>query len=152
MHRHQIGYATCDNAANNGTMLVEFGRLVKATTGTAWDPVERRIKSVDSSIKRSPSFNVSSSCLAHVINIATQKLISAYSKSPHFNAHDPTAHIPDTSVGLRDEIGLVRAIAVKVWDSFPRQTGTYFFPGALILQAQGFVQTHSIGHSDGHRA
>jgi hypothetical protein len=56
------------------------------------------------------------SCLAHVINLATQKLISTYSKAPHFNPHDPTAHIPgEASAGsLRDEIGLVRAIAVKV--------------------------------------
>ncbi|KAJ7509390.1 hypothetical protein B0H11DRAFT_2427795 [Mycena galericulata] len=35
-------------------------------------------------------------------------------KSPHFNAHEPTAHIPDMSQPVRDEIGLVRAIAVKV--------------------------------------
>jgi hypothetical protein len=44
-------------------------------------------------------------------------LISAYSKSPHFNPHDPNAHVPTTETlpgSTRDEIGLVRAIAVKV--------------------------------------
>jgi hypothetical protein len=52
-----------------------------------------------------------------VINLATQKLISTYSKSPHFSAHDPDAHVPATNAApgsVRDEIGLVRAIAVKV--------------------------------------
>ena len=50
------------------------------------------------------------SCLAHVINLATQALISTYSKSPHFDPKNPEAHVPTS----RDEVGLVRAIAVKV--------------------------------------
>ena len=57
-----------------------------------------------------------SSCLAHVINLATQAFISAYSKAPHFDPQNPDNHIPDTNngAGLRDEVGLVRAICVKV--------------------------------------
>jgi hypothetical protein len=51
------------------------------------------------------------SCLAHVINLATQALISTYSKSPHFDPKNPEAHVPTS----RDEVGLVRAIAVKVF-------------------------------------
>jgi hypothetical protein len=54
------------------------------------------------------------SCLAHVINLATQALISTYSKSPHFDPNKPEAHIPTT----RDEVGLIRAIAVKVGHFF----------------------------------
>jgi hypothetical protein len=50
------------------------------------------------------------SCLAHVINLATQALISTYSKSPHFDPKNPEAHVPTS----RDEVGLVRAITVKV--------------------------------------
>jgi hypothetical protein len=50
------------------------------------------------------------SCLAHVINLATQMLISTYSKSPHFDPKEPDAHIPTS----RDEVGMVRAIVVKV--------------------------------------
>ena len=50
------------------------------------------------------------SCLAHVINLATQALIATYSKSPHFDPKNPKAHIPTS----RDEVGLVRAIVVKV--------------------------------------
>ncbi|KAJ6621990.1 hypothetical protein B0H10DRAFT_1945015 [Mycena sp. CBHHK59/15] len=77
-------------------MLVEFARLIELATKRVWDPIEHCI-----------------GCLAHVINIATQKLISAYSKSLHYNAHEPTSHIPDMAADIRDEIGLVRAIAVK---------------------------------------
>lgn len=50
------------------------------------------------------------SCLAHVINLATQALISTYSKSPHFDPKQPDVHVPTS----RDEVGLVRAVVVKV--------------------------------------
>ncbi|KAK7017665.1 ribonuclease H-like domain-containing protein [Favolaschia claudopus] len=103
----RIGYVTCDNASNNGTMLKEFARQIYLATNETWDPIERRIN-----------------CLAHVINLATQKLISTHSNSLHFNSHEPDAHIPDTVTGpgiLRDEIGLVRAIAVKERSSAKRK-------------------------------
>ncbi|KAJ7842020.1 hypothetical protein B0H14DRAFT_3140052, partial [Mycena olivaceomarginata] len=51
--------------------------------------------------------------MAHIINLATQALISKYSKATHFDPKQPEAHLPDTSAPLRDEIGLIRAIAVK---------------------------------------
>jgi hypothetical protein len=50
------------------------------------------------------------SCLAHVINLATQVLISTYSKAPHFDPQNPKGHVPTS----HDEVGLVRAIMVKV--------------------------------------
>ncbi|KAJ7453402.1 hypothetical protein FB451DRAFT_1373762 [Mycena latifolia] len=54
-------------------------------------------------------------CLAHVISLATQELISSYSKSPNFSPHDPEAHVPEAAPGsTREEIGLLRAIAVKL--------------------------------------
>jgi hypothetical protein len=46
--------------------------------------------------------------------LATQALISTYSKSPHFDPKKPDEHLPDVSESLRDEIGLIRSIAVKV--------------------------------------
>ena len=55
--------------------------------------------------------NNTGSCLAHVINLATQMLISTYSKSLHYDPSQPDIHMPT----LRDEVGLVRAIVVKVW-------------------------------------
>ena len=55
------------------------------------------------------------SCLAHVINLATQALISTYSCLKHFNPHDPEAHEPAVEEeGQRDEVGLIRTITVKV--------------------------------------
>jgi hypothetical protein len=53
---------------------------------------------------------MNNSCLSDVINLATQALISTYSKLPHFDPKNPDAHIPIT----RDEVGLIRTIAVKV--------------------------------------
>lgn len=55
-------------------------------------------------------FTLLFSCLAHVINLATQALIKTYSKSPHFNPKMPEAHLPTS----RDKVGLIRAIVVKV--------------------------------------
>jgi hypothetical protein len=54
-------------------------------------------------------------CLAHIINLATQALIKGHSKAKHYNPALPDEHIPSTEGIDRDEIGLVRAIAVKVW-------------------------------------
>ena len=52
--------------------------------------------------------------LAHIINLATQALITAQSKSPHYDPKKPDAHLPDITAAVRDEVGLVRAISVKV--------------------------------------
>lgn len=53
--------------------------------------------------------------MAHVINLATQAVLSSLSKARHFNPHDPDAHLPEGSNGTnRDVIGMVRAISVKV--------------------------------------
>ncbi|KAJ7715225.1 hypothetical protein DFH07DRAFT_785644, partial [Mycena maculata] len=57
-------------------MLVEFSHQMACVAKIRWDPLE--------------------SCLAHVINIAMQKLISSYSKTQHYNPHEPHAHVPDT--------------------------------------------------------
>ena len=50
------------------------------------------------------------SCLAHIINLVTQVLISTYSKTPHYDPKHPDAHIPTCC----DEVGLIWAIVVKV--------------------------------------
>jgi len=54
------------------------------------------------------------SCLAHVINLASQALIAAYSKTKFFDPEKPDEHIPDLNMFERDIVGLVRAITVKV--------------------------------------
>jgi hypothetical protein len=55
-----------------------------------------------------------SRCLAHVINLATQALLAAHSSAKHYDPAKPTDHEPDVDGYFRDEIGLVRAIVVKV--------------------------------------
>lgn len=122
-------------------MLVEFARLIKLKTGLIWNPVERRIGYVCAPLVSTLTKHFRR-CLAHIINIATQKLISAYSKAPHFNAHEPTAHIPDTSESMRDEIGLVRAISVKASLCSSLLFLTESLPGEVVLETQEFVQDH----------
>ncbi|KAF8805384.1 hypothetical protein BYT27DRAFT_7105129, partial [Phlegmacium glaucopus] len=89
-----IGHITCDNASNNSTMMQELAWRLRATTGKNYNWQRGK----------------SSNCLAHIINLATQALISTYSKSPHFDPKNPEAHVPTSW----DEVELVRAIAVKV--------------------------------------
>lgn len=48
-----------------------------------------------------------------MINLAVQAMLSAYSKTPHYEPDDPEAHI-NGAVQSRDEVGLIRAITVKV--------------------------------------
>ena len=62
----------------------------------------------------SMSHHLCRSCLAHVINLATQALIKGHSNSEHYNPAKPNDHLPDTDASIHDEVGLVRAIAVKV--------------------------------------
>ena len=71
---------------------------------------KQKIKCIDSLAHLLPIL-MNHSCLAHVINLATQMLILTDSKSPHYDPKQPDAHIPT----LCDEVGLVRAIVVKVW-------------------------------------
>jgi hypothetical protein len=52
--------------------------------------------------------------LAHVINLATQALIKGHSKAKYDNPATLDEHIPDVDAYLRDEVGLIRTIAVKV--------------------------------------
>ena len=56
-------------------------------------------------------------CLVHIINLATQALISTRSKSKYFSPHDERDDDSSTPVSDRldrDEVGLIWAICVKV--------------------------------------
>ena len=48
------------------------------------------------------------------INLATQVMIAAWSKSKHYNPHDIDEHMPTLTATDHDELGLIRAIVVKV--------------------------------------
>ena len=62
---------------------------------------------------------MSSRCLAHIINLATQALISKRSQSKFYDPEAPDDHVPDVTAVNRDEVGLVRAICVKVCCIWP---------------------------------
>src|SRR5229473_4762264 len=82
-----------------------------------------------------------SSCLAHVINLATQALISTYSKVPHFDLKNPEAHVPTG----RDEVGLVRAIAVKVRiNHLHGSINVYCYSGVVIIEKKRKVENSSV--------
>jgi hypothetical protein len=76
-------------------------------------------------------------CLAHIINLATQALIKGHSKAKHYNPALPDEHIPSTEGIDRDEIGLVRAIAVKVRTAHPTHpTYSECWSGTFICETQ----------------
>ncbi len=82
-----------------------------------------------------------SSCLAHVINLATQALISTYSKAPHFDPKNPEAHV---LTGC-DEVGLVRAIMVKVHiNHLHGSIDAYCYSGVVIIEKKRKVENSSV--------
>jgi hypothetical protein len=76
-------------------MMVCFAERVEEATGKVYDYKMRRVR-----------------CIAHIVNLATQALIAAHTKSKHYNPERPDE---DLTIGFdRDEVGLVRSITVKV--------------------------------------
>ena len=53
-------------------------------------------------------------CLAHIIDLATQAVISTCSKSKYYSGDPEDNAVPEDETGDRDEIGVIRAICVKV--------------------------------------
>lgn len=60
-------------------------------------------------------------CLAHIINLATQALISLRSKAKYYDSNAEESHVPDLTATERDEVGLVRSICVKACSSSQRK-------------------------------
>lgn len=84
-------------------------------------------------------------CLAHIINLATQALISTRSKAKFYSPDSEDAHIPDLAAMERDEVGLVRAVCVKVWSMEVCEAPcliSWISTGTLILPAQTIVQEY----------
>lgn len=79
-----IGWVTCDNASNNGTMMTEVANRIQLEGDVSFDSAQRRIR-----------------CLAHIINLATQALLKARSEARFRGA------------GVRDEALLVRNVSIK---------------------------------------
>jgi hypothetical protein len=92
-------------------MLDEFARCYQLKTSMCFDVKRRHIR-----------------CLAHIINLATQSVISACTKSKYYNGNPSDDHMPeDNKDSERDEIGIVRAICIKVSSSVAVAQATCFF-------------------------
>lgn len=77
----------------NDIMMVEYEYLVQEAGDTEFKVKEREI-----------------GCKSHVVNLSSQKLIKTHSKMAHFDPKNPEVHHPES----RDEVGIIRAITVKV--------------------------------------
>jgi hypothetical protein len=120
-------------------MMKELAMCLKNNTDKKYDWKKQKIKFVYS-LTGSFQILTADSCLAHVINLTTQMLISTYSNSPHFDLKQPDVHIPTS----RDEVGLVRAIVVKV-RSFVwlRCDIAHHGPGMFISKVESNVENNS---------
>lgn len=94
-------------------MCDEFSMRFEKKTTKMWDVGQRQIRLVYR-FHVLYILTIVYSCLAHIINLATQALIATKSQTKYFSPHDPESHEPDTTGPERDELGLVRAITVKV--------------------------------------
>ena len=88
--------------------------------------------------------DVQASCLAHVINLATQALIKGHSKAKYYSPTKPDEHVPDVDAILRDEVGLIRAIAVKVsplcCESYPGCQISYSLRNDRLLNGRSYSE------------
>lgn len=101
-------------------MLTEFAGQLSDKANVTFDVETNRIRYVLNLLITRQDLTLFS-CLAHIIHLATQAVISTHSKSKHYDPQNPDAHLPLPIISgalgdpnRRDEIGLVRAIAVKV--------------------------------------
>ena len=99
-------------------MLEEFARCYQAKTGCQFDIKRRQIRYVSFTLCSCGSRFTTYRCLAHIINLATQVVISTHSKSKFYDGNPEDNHLPEDMGGAeRDEIGIVHAICVKVCSS-----------------------------------
>ena len=96
-------------------MLQEFARCYELKMGFAFNVQHRHVRYVHTINCVLVLNHCSRRCLAHIINLATQALISTRSKSKYYSGdlYDDNL-LEDSGASERDEIGLVRAICVKV--------------------------------------
>lgn len=98
-------------------MMIEFAFHISQRTNRPYNAEKNRIRLVTDSLILESSHLMSCSCLAHIVNLATQALLSSYSTSKHYDPKNPNDHLPPATASAdspRDVVGLVRAITVKV--------------------------------------
>lgn len=104
-------------------MLEEFAKCLNASKACEglkpWDSKTNHIQYVPwFRIQCSYTNKYFFSCLAHVINLASQAFIAGYSKTKYFNPEKPDDHNLDINAPDHDAVGLVQAINVKVMSKF----------------------------------
>ena len=118
----QVGHITCDNVKNNDTMLDKFAHCFQIKTGMCYDVKCQHIRYVPlTSITwiSCLDFHSRPRCLAHIINLATQAIISTCTKSKYYNGDPTDDQLPKDAAGAEhDKIGIVRAICIKVCTVF----------------------------------
>ncbi|KAK0222639.1 hypothetical protein EDD85DRAFT_959882 [Armillaria nabsnona] len=72
--------------------MVEYSFRIRLAGDTKYEAEQNRVR-----------------CSSHSVNLGSQKFMRTYSKAPHYDPHNPDAHIPTD----RDEVGIIRAISVK---------------------------------------
>ena len=98
-------------------MLEEFASCYEIKTGNTFDTKRRHIRYVRRFLLwQHTDFPIASSrCLAHIINLATQAVIATRSKAKYYNGNPADDLLPENlGTDERDEIGIVRAICIKV--------------------------------------
>jgi hypothetical protein len=97
-------------------MLQEFAQCYQLKTSSPFNVKHRQIRYVPHILVLYYTLlSLTHRCLAHIINLATQALISTHSKSKYYNGDLSDDQLPeDLGATNRDEIGIVRAICVKV--------------------------------------
>lgn len=130
-------------------MLQEFADCYKLKTGSTFNVKRRQIRYVITNILlRQGSVSCMCRCLAHIINLATQAIISTYSKAKYYSGDPGEDNLPDNlGSSVRDEIGIVRAVCVKVCQ-FPVfhliTLSNMRYVGTLLSSTKGSIQGHSI--------
>ncbi|GBE78338.1 hypothetical protein SCP_0112230 [Sparassis crispa] len=102
-----LGFTQLNNAHNGkrlGQALYKIALRVGITHKVLFDPKRHCI-----------------CCLTHVINLATQAAISAYSNSKHYDPEQLDNDLMAQHGAEHDEVGLVQSICVKYVDAFVRK-------------------------------
>ena len=96
-------------------MIEELALRYQQKTGKLYDFKNHHIRYAKRSITIEINHLPFSRCLAHIINLATQALIKTRSDAKYYSPHEENHEDIHGGGGAeRDELGLVRAICVKV--------------------------------------
>jgi hypothetical protein len=109
-------------------MLEEWALRYKKKTGKVFDVPNCHIRYVKQSHTIEINHLLLSRCLAHIINLATQDLIKTRSKARYYSPHEENQEYDGADNAERDELGLVRAICVKVRVVINLKPASDYFP------------------------